>query len=322
MLLFACFHYNYIRCQDVVYVVSGPWLYEFDPISCDTTYIGDTGIGFGDIALTPEGRLFGISSSYLYEIDRTTGMPELVTTIPAPFSGVSLVALDNEQLLFESWDSLCVIRTDGSFAVLGYIGYSASGDLTWYQGDLYMTAGYDALIRIRMSESQSGIIGVDSIGVMEMPFYGVLGAVTIRTGPCVDDIRLIAFNGNDVYFVEPSNAQVQPQCIGAFQYGVSGAATSAELNELTANPPAVVVNVFTPNGDGVNDQFAPMQSGSLYYLQVYSRWGDLMHSATTSWDGRSSGGEPAPDGVYYYVLQSSSECSGQEKLKGHVSLLR
>ncbi len=77
-----------------------------------------------------------------------------------------------------------------------------------------------------------------------------------------------------------------------------------------------IPNVFTPNGDGLNDYFV-VESKSLRSLNVkiYNRWGGLVHSwnysnITTSdyttehsiWDGKI-GNRMASPGVYYYVIQ-------------------
>lgn len=303
---------------------AGGYLYQFDPSTCDTTYIGGSSIGFGDIALTSDGRLFGISSSYLYEIDTGTAQASLITALPVPFNAVSLVALDNEHLLLESWDSLCVVGLDGSFTVLGYIGFEASGDLTWYHGDLYMTHSYSSLIRIRLDESHTTIIDVDSIGVIPTTFGDVYGTVTIRTGPCRDDLRMIAFDGFDVYLVDPSNAQTTPWCMSAFQYATDGAATSTESEQVENQPLVSNINVFSPNGDGINDHFSFPASRTATTIEVYDRWGLCVSTsdAAIGWNGISRSGMACPEGVYFFILRPNSGCGAETTTTGHLTLLR
>ncbi|MDR3094384.1 MAG: gliding motility-associated C-terminal domain-containing protein, partial [Bacteroidales bacterium] len=55
-------------------------------------------------------------------------------------------------------------------------------------------------------------------------------------------------------------------------------------------------NVFTPNGDGINDLFLPT-----FNLQVYNRWGLLLYQGRDGWDGRYKG-KMLPAGTYFYVL--------------------
>ncbi|OAV45996.1 hypothetical protein A3850_019065 [Lewinella sp. 4G2] len=60
---------------------------------------------------------------------------------------------------------------------------------------------------------------------------------------------------------------------------------------------------FSPNGDGVNDTYAPQPargSCALYAnpeLRVYDRWGSLVHAGSEAWDGRVRG-ELAAAGTY------------------------
>lgn len=69
----------------------------------------------------------------------------------------------------------------------------------------------------------------------------------------------------------------------------------------------LVPNVFTPNGDGINDVFTVIGYGMEYIeMTVYDRWGGLIATARGSerltWDG-TKGGQPAPEGVYTYLLR-------------------
>ncbi|MEM0998657.1 MAG: gliding motility-associated C-terminal domain-containing protein [Bacteroidota bacterium] len=69
-----------------------------------------------------------------------------------------------------------------------------------------------------------------------------------------------------------------------------------------------VQNVFTPNNDGINDDFIPFQvSGVEYYrLQVFDRWGkEVYQGRSGTWDGTlgGGGGQAMPEGVYYYIFE-------------------
>ena len=72
---------------------------------------------------------------------------------------------------------------------------------------------------------------------------------------------------------------------------------------LQPEPPTIVIpNVFTPNGDGVNDYFV-VRNLNLYDfrpLVIYNRWGNVVYQSdqyNNDWDGRG-----VPDGVYYGVV--------------------
>lgn len=84
-----------------------------------------------------------------------------------------------------------------------------------------------------------------------------------------------------------------------------------------------VSNIFTPNGDGVNDYFEVTTNGDLsgcVELTIFNRNGAVVHQSSGgihTWDGRSSVGKPFPDGVYFYIFT----INGKE-FKGTVTLLR
>ncbi len=66
-------------------------------------------------------------------------------------------------------------------------------------------------------------------------------------------------------------------------------------------------NVFTPNGDGVNDIFHPYPYKFVDHvdMKIYNRWGELVYKTTDpdiNWDGTDmKTGKPVPDGIYYYI---------------------
>lgn len=67
-----------------------------------------------------------------------------------------------------------------------------------------------------------------------------------------------------------------------------------------------IPNVFTPDGDGINDQFEIKTKGiELEKLTIYNRIGQTVYSSNDlefSWNGRS-GNKDSPSDVYVYVLQ-------------------
>ena len=68
-----------------------------------------------------------------------------------------------------------------------------------------------------------------------------------------------------------------------------------------------VPNVFTPNGDGQNDEFRVLyRSLREYHIWIYNRWGKLVYESTNpavGWDG-SIGSRPAAEGAYFYVIRA------------------
>lgn len=90
----------------------------------------------------------------------------------------------------------------------------------------------------------------------------------------------------------------------------------------------IIPNVFTPDGDGVNDVWFIASSGlKEYHIAIYDRWGLKVFESTADqirWDGRSTAGVLLSDGTYYYVLTAVLKSFKGDKdysTKGYVSLL-
>ena len=89
-----------------------------------------------------------------------------------------------------------------------------------------------------------------------------------------------------------------------------------------------VPNAFTPNGDGINDEFLPLGNAiqlETYDLQIFDRWGQQLFQSTDpgkGWNG-IVGGSVAPDGVYVYRAFVVDAISRERfELFGHVTLFR
>ena len=94
--------------------------------------------------------------------------------------------------------------------------------------------------------------------------------------------------------------------------------------ECDAEP--VIPNIFTPNGDGSNDNF--VIKNIEYWdinLQVFNRWGNEVYNVDNyqnNWDGRCKA-NPLSDGTYFYIIKAKGLYSGREKeYKGSVMIMR
>jgi gliding motility-associated-like protein len=93
----------------------------------------------------------------------------------------------------------------------------------------------------------------------------------------------------------------------------------------------VAPNIFTPNGDGVNDFWSIVVHDygvAIIDLQttVYDRWGKEIFMSTNLrqvWNGHNLIGKPCEDGVYYYIVSFTNGVTLKtEVLKGFIQLSR
>ncbi len=107
--------------------------------------------------------------------------------------------------------------------------------------------------------------------------------------------------------------------------GCVGAAQRYTITVRPLNKDVFVPNVFSPNGDGKNDQlFVYGNYIDKIEMYIYNQWGQLLtmiNSRTQGWDGTHKG-KPQPVGVYVYVLKAVLSDGRTVNLKGSVTLIR
>ena len=99
---------------------------------------------------------------------------------------------------------------------------------------------------------------------------------------------------------------------------------------ITVDVPSklTIPNVFTPNGDKVNDiLFLGADNLSEITMTIFDRWGHLVYELTSktgniAWDGKSQIGTDCAEGVYYYVLTATGKDGNAFDEKGTITLLR
>ena len=84
-------------------------------------------------------------------------------------------------------------------------------------------------------------------------------------------------------------------------------------------------NVFTPNGDGENDEFMIfVKNPKTVRLTIFNRWGNPVYEiteTTPSWDGKING-YLAAEGVYFYEYFIETQSGPPLKGNGYVQLIR
>ena len=112
---------------------------------------------------------------------------------------------------------------------------------------------------------------------------------------------------------------------GIDQYGCQN--KDSVLITVVPHTELLIPTGFSPNGDGVNDEFKVVRSlniDKLIEFAVFDRWGEKIFSTDNideGWDGTHQG-RPSPLGVYVWMVMAETKDGQQITKKGNVTLLR
>ncbi len=152
-----------------------------------------------------------------------------------------------------------------------------------------------------------------------------------------DSIMIVAYDENPVYTYENSGTymvKLVSKKISEFHTCVD---TFYLEDYIVADTSFIAVpNVFTPNGDGTNDNFVvKFWSMRSLEISIFNRWGKKIHYwdsgdirgfegtwTETVWDGRLMGGRYASPGVYYYNVVGEGRDGERRRAHGFFHLFR
>ncbi len=129
---------------------------------------------------------------------------------------------------------------------------------------------------------------------------------------------LATVNVNSVFYVVVSES------------GITGCSASDSV-VIIVNGKLKMPNAFSPNGDGKNDGYGPVNGENsaltITAFRIYNRWGQEVHNAAENWDGKFKGeDQPAGTYIYYISVRTPDENNpGQDKTvndQGAFTLLR
>ncbi len=124
--------------------------------------------------------------------------------------------------------------------------------------------------------------------------------------------------------VNPVHSYYEP---GEFDVTLTVTDSNGCVSSITYGPYVVfepdlfIPNVFSPNGDNINDRFEIVYTGvENFRLEIFDRWGKGFFASDSPldlWNGTTPNGDQAPEGVYYYALSI-----GAKVIRGNVTMLR
>lgn len=242
ILFIFCIYSSYGQS---IFVCGSSNLAKCDVLNCTYKIVGGSQWHMTDIAITPNGKLYGTSDRYLFLIDTLTGTPQQIGEMGAYWPN-ALVALNDQFLLGAGYDKnlykISVINAQ--ISLVGNIGYESDGDLTFYKGLLYLTTKYCELIEVKLTSDFNQIVSVKVKGNL-IPYYNVFGLATIGDVNCDKLNKLIAFNKKSVYELNPANANMKLLCDNLFPFGVTGATSQV----VSTKPQIYAENKIICEGD-------------------------------------------------------------------------
>jgi gliding motility-associated-like protein len=117
-------------------------------------------------------------------------------------------------------------------------------------------------------------------------------------------------------------------CVAAIQQGCQDTACIVvTILEFIPPPYVDVPNVFSPNGDNVNDEwvFISLDFVAEVEITILNRWGNIVYeqkAASPSWDGKVEGGSDAAEGVYFYRYSALGLDGSTVEGHGFIQLVR
>ena len=102
--------------------------------------------------------------------------------------------------------------------------------------------------------------------------------------------------------------------------------SSTQIINISASLLFYSPNVFSPNGDGINDYFNVSVVGQDdFELLIFDRWGKQLFTTkdpNEGWDGTYQNGDEVPQDVYMYKVFMSNSGLGEKVEKGRVSIIK
>jgi len=105
-----------------------------------------------------------------------------------------------------------------------------------------------------------------------------------------------------------------------------GCGTHSDQVKVNVLNDLYIPNAFTPNNDGLNDQFKIMSFANykIINFEIFNRWGEIVYRATDnfgSWDGTYKK-LPQPTGIYAFQVDIIGPNNTKIFRKGTVTLIR
>jgi len=208
------------------------------------------GIGsYTDIANHPNGFLYAVKSNgQLYQINSTTGNSNLISS----FSGSGYYALtaDADGTIFAASGSGALASyspVSNQSITYSNMGFGASGDLTFYQGDMYMASTDNTMVRIDPNNPSNNTV-IINFSSSNATIFGIVSAVD---GCTTQTYALSNDNPSRVYQIDWDNQSFNFVC--TVPHSIYGGSSEFEFNAsaefIEVNNIDIQADCGDPNAD-------------------------------------------------------------------------
>ena len=310
--------------------------------------------------------LYACQDSVQFRLDFGRGVDSVIWNFGEPALGASNTSQDLDPVVaypqagtyfvrVELWWRGEVLHTlSDSVEVLPVIDFSLPEDTILCEGEeLLLDVSQDFSVQYRWNTGDTtGQITVDNTGWYQVELTNACGQMSdsiwvdyipdpqasLRdTSLCEQDSNLlVSLPYNENYFyrwstgADSSAIAVNDSGTYFVSYGsyCDSITESFTIEKRPCSCELFIPNAFTPNGDGLNDEFiivSPCEELE-YELLIFNRWGTMVYeqsSGTPSWDGYYNG-ELTP-GVYVYKINyrgRSMDGAVEGKESGTLTLIR
>ncbi|MFT5780350.1 MAG: gliding motility-associated-like protein [Crocinitomicaceae bacterium] len=213
------------------------------------------------------------------------------------------------------------------------------------QGNVFVSGQYSSDAKFGSLEVNSAgdsvqafVAGIDTCGIWQWVREGGGVGFDRAAGVDVDENCNLYFTGyftNAMTFDGQSVAPNQGKDI--FSGKISDVCFAAPCTAPPPPPPPtpeepeiehsdiLPINVFTPNGDGVNDFLIFSTSSNMdVTIVIVNRWGEIVYESNDplhGWDGTGPNGQLVKDGTYFYQIVKHFKLGNKEEIKGFLTIL-
>lgn len=238
-----------------------------------------------------------------------------------------------------SLDSLVFCTGDSALLSANTGNYSYS----WDPNDLnsQIIYAHDSGLYVLTVTDINGCTATDSIRLVT--YANTLGIPQVAdTFICEGKYAVLNVTGSPTleWFTDPNSSQpfhygnsyTSPPLYNSLTYYIQSHAGGCRSPLIPVNITVdecdiTVPNVFTPNGDGINDLFSFHSDGmNGLHCKIFNRWGNLIYEWNDilgGWDGTNMhNGKLVSDGVYYYIADIEDLSGNIRREHGFVQVLQ